>query len=360
MIYKTKNVLEYYFGFSMLGQIENSLAERREINNNVVYFIDSFFKGSDLLEKLSIHTNDFVYFVDSSIEPSTDGVDNFCKDVKQRMKKLPAAVIGMGGGCTLDIAKAISNLLTNNGLAEDYQGWDLLKKPGIYKIGIPTISGTGAESSRTCVMMNKKKNLKLGMNSEYSIYDCLILDPELSKTVPREQYFYTGLDSYIHCIESLNGQYRHPIADSYSEQVIKLSREIFFSNDDMMNDVNREKLMVASYIGGCAIANSFVGVIHPFSAGLSVALGIHHCLANCLVLNVMEEFYPKETEEFHTFLDLNKISLPKKITKDLNDETFDQLYLSTIIHEKPLMNALGENFKKVLSKDKVSEIFKRI
>lgn len=60
---------------------------------------------------------------------------------------LPVAIIGMGGGCTLDTAKAISNLLTNGGKAEDYQGWDLVKVPGIYKIGIPTISGTGAESS---------------------------------------------------------------------------------------------------------------------------------------------------------------------------------------------------------------------
>ncbi len=67
----------------------------------------------------------------------------------------------------------MANLLTNGGKAEDYQGWDLVKKPAIYKIGIPTISGTGAEASRTCVMTNSKSGIKLGMNSDFTIYDQL-------------------------------------------------------------------------------------------------------------------------------------------------------------------------------------------
>jgi 3-deoxy-alpha-D-manno-octulosonate 8-oxidase len=58
-----------------------------------------------------------------------------------------------------DTGKAVSNLLRNPGNAEDYQGWDLVKNPGVYKIGVPTISGTGAEASRTCVMTNPKNGL---------------------------------------------------------------------------------------------------------------------------------------------------------------------------------------------------------
>lgn len=62
-----------------------------------------------------------------------------------------------------------------------------------------------------------------------------------------------------------------------------------FLSEDMMSDENREN-MVASYLGGCAIANSFVGVVHPFSAGLSVVLDTHHCIGNCITMNAMEEF----------------------------------------------------------------------
>ena len=92
----------------------------------------------------------------------------------------------------------------------------------------------------------------------------------------------------FHCIESLAGGYRNAIGDAFSDQTLKLCREVFLSTD-MQTDENREKLMVASYLGGCAIATSYVGIIHPFSAGLSVVLGTHHCMANCIVMAVMEE-----------------------------------------------------------------------
>ena len=61
----------------------------------------------------------------------------------------------------MDTAKAISNLLTNPGEAADYQGWDLVKNPAVFKIGIPTISGTGSEATRTCVMTNSLTGLNL-------------------------------------------------------------------------------------------------------------------------------------------------------------------------------------------------------
>ena len=95
----------------------------------------------------------------------------------------------MGGGTTMDVAKAVSNLLTNGGKAEDYQGWDLVSLPGIFKIAIPTISGTGAEATRTCVMTNTKTGLKLGMNSDHTVFDQIIMDPLLTATVPKGPIF---------------------------------------------------------------------------------------------------------------------------------------------------------------------------
>ncbi len=56
--------------------------------------------------------------------------------------------------------------------------------------------------------------------------------------------------------------------------------------------------MVASYLGGCAIATSYVGLIHPLSAELSVVLGIHHCVANSIVMRAMADYYPEAYDEF--------------------------------------------------------------
>jgi len=300
-----------------------------------------------------------MYFVDSSDEPTTDAVNDFVKLIDGSFEGIPCAIVGFGGGTTMDIAKAVSNILTNGGKAEEYQGWDLVKKPGIFKIGIPTISGTGSEATRTCVMTNKETGLKLGMNSDYTVFDQLLLDPALSKTVPRDQYFYTGMDAYIHCIESLGGSYRNSIGAAYCNETIRLCRSVFKSSD-MMSDQNRSDLMVASYLGGCAIATSYVGVVHPFSAGLSVVYGLHHCMANCIALNALTEFYPEAHEEFCEFMNLQKIEIPAGVCRNASEEDFKALYDATVIHEKPLTNALGTEFLDILSPEKVQCIFSRM
>ena len=244
-------------------------------------------------------------------------------------------------------------------IRDRYQGWDLVKVPGIYKIGIPTLSGTGAEATRTCVMTNKSNGLKLGMNSDYTVYDQLILDPELTITVPRNQYFYTGMDAYIHCIEALSGNYRNAIGDSFSEEAVRLCREVFLS-DDMMSDESRRKMMVASYLGGCAIAMSYVGVVHPFSAALSVVFEMHHTVANCVTMRAMQDFYPQYYQEFWKMAEYQSVDVPIGIGASLSDETHNKLYEAMIVHEKPLTNALGQGFRSILDRNRARLIFERM
>jgi 3-deoxy-alpha-D-manno-octulosonate 8-oxidase len=259
----------------------------------------------------------------------------------------------------MDTAKAVANLLTNTGGAADYQGWDLVKAAAVHKIAVPTISGTGSEATRTCVMTNTKTGLKLGMNSDYTIFDQMVLDPDLTASVPRDQYFYTGMDAYIHCVEALAGSYRNAVGDAYSRETVNLCRQVFLA-DDMMSAEAREQLMVASYLGGCAIATSYVGLVHPFSAGLSVVLGLHHCIANCIALNALGEFYPAEHAEFQTMMNKQKVSLPVGVCANLSDEQYQRLVAATVVHAKPLTNALGSNFRDVLTDARVTEIFRRM
>lgn len=356
----SKNVAHFIFGRGALSQLRDLLTPRRVSNKDyVAFYVDECFQSRFKLPSLPAEPQDHVVYVATTDEPTTDYIDTLVARLRAERPTAPCAVVGIGGGITLDTAKAVSNLLTNEGRAEDYQGWDLLKRPGVFKIGVPTLSGTGAEATRTCVMTNLAKNLKLGMNSEFTVYDQLILDPDLTRTVPRDQYFYTGMDTYIHCVESLNGSYRNAIADSFSREALKLSIEVFES-DDMMTEENREKIMVGSYLGGSAVGNSFVGVIHPFSAGLSIVLHTHHCIANCIVMNVMDEFYPQEAPAFRAMLAKQKVTLPKGLCRDLTDEQYERLYLSTVIHEKPLSNALGPDFKAILTREKVTSLFKRM
>jgi 3-deoxy-alpha-D-manno-octulosonate 8-oxidase len=354
----TKTVGQYLLGRGALRHIGQILTDAPPTASGpVVYLIDHFFRDGMLAGRLPLKSTDLVLYVDTSDEPTTEQVDSIADGLRAGPR--PAAVVGIGGGSTMDIAKAVSNLMTNAGAAADYQGWDLLGAPGLFKVGVPTISGTGAEASRTCVMLNHARKLKLGMNSDYTVFDRLVLDPELTASVPRPQYFFTGMDTYIHCIESLSGRYRHPLADALSRQALAMCREIFLQ-EGMQAEESRERLMVASYLGGSAIGNSYVGLVHPFSAGLSMVLHTHHCIGNCIVLNAMEEFYPQQVEEFRRMLDVQGIELPRGLCRDLSEAQYRSLHEATLIHEKPLANALGDGFRDVLTFDKVAGLFARM
>jgi 3-deoxy-alpha-D-manno-octulosonate 8-oxidase len=361
-----KNVSRYNIGASSISELSILLTGLRDQavskgrHRGVVFLVDCYFKANDaLIDKLGIEFCDNLEFIPTHNEPTTSDIDRLVETLIMRGFSEPAAVIGMGGGITMDYAKAVSNLLTNGGKASQYQGWDLVKIPGIFKIGIPTISGTGAEATRTCVMTNAETGLKLGMNSDFTVFDHVIMDPELTATVPRNQYFFTGMDSYIHCVESLSGSYRNAIGDAYSRETINLCRKVFLEHD-MQTPSNRERLMVASYLGGCAIATSYVGLIHPLSAGLSVVLGIHHCVANCIVMRAMADYYPQAYDEFWKMAERQRVDIPEGVCKNLGDADFRALYEASVIHKKPLTNALGENYEMILTIDKVIDLFKKM
>ena len=166
-----RNVFRYMFGDGKLYELEGLLKDKRSSKTDyVIYYVDEFFRDdASFLSKLPIGINDQLIFVSTTDEPTTEYIDNLVNQLIKEKKQSPCALVGIGGGITLDVTKAISNLLTNEGCAQDYQGWDLVKIPGIYKIGIPTLSGTGAEATRTCVMTNEKTGLKLGMNSDHTL-----------------------------------------------------------------------------------------------------------------------------------------------------------------------------------------------
>lgn len=193
----SKNVSWFLFGAGAFDRLKELIAPRRQSSSDrAVILVDDYFRNSRLEGQLPVNEQDQLIFVSAEKEPTTDGIDALHEQVKGA-GATPCAVVGIGGGCVMDSAKAVSNLLTNSGRAQDYQGWGLVKVPGVYKIGIPTLSGTGAEASRTCVMTCSETGLKLGMNSDFTIYDQLLLDPELTRTVASDQYLYTGMDNGI-------------------------------------------------------------------------------------------------------------------------------------------------------------------
>jgi 3-deoxy-alpha-D-manno-octulosonate 8-oxidase len=347
------------FGRGSFNQLSDIIAPKR-INTKApfIFFIDDVFKGRALLtSRIPLSYDDRVIYISADEEPKTSQVDALVEEIILTTKERPSGIIGIGGGTILDLAKAVSIMLTNEGDTSDYQGWDLVKNPAIYHVGIPTISGTGAEVSRTTVLTGPEK--KLGINSDYTTFDQVILDPELTKDVPKEQWFYTGMDCYIHCIESLNGTYLNAFSQSYGEKAYDLCKEIFV-NGALTPEESQDKLMMASWHGGMSIAYSQVGVAHAMSYGLSYVLGTKHGIGNCIVFNHLEEFYPQGVRLFKDMMKRYDINLPNNVCVHLEDHHFDTMINVALSLEPLWENAIGKHWKKTITHNKLKTLYQKM
>ena len=230
------------YGRGSFNQLDEILAPQRKGDAPVIFLVDHFFEGKELSNRIPLRGKDKIIFVDVTFEPKTKQVDALAQQLKDEFGTV-SGIIGIGGGSAMDLAKAVSLMMTNPGSSADYQGWDLVKLPGVYKAGIPTLSGTGAEVSRTTVLTGPTR--KLGMNSDFTPFNQIVLDPELTKNAPVNQRFYTGMDCYIHCIESLQGTYLNEFSKSYGEKALQLCQHIFLDKDIWDDDCDN-KLMMAS------------------------------------------------------------------------------------------------------------------
>ncbi|HRG23607.1 MAG TPA: iron-containing alcohol dehydrogenase family protein [Chitinophagaceae bacterium] len=344
------------YGRGSFNQLDEILAPNRKDGKPMIFLVDHFFEGKPLVSRIPLRGNDKVIFADVTYEPKTTYVDKLANDLKEEFGTV-SGVIGIGGGSTMDLAKAVSLMMNNPGSSADYQGWDLVKKPGVYKAGIPTLSGTGAEVSRTTVLTGPTK--KLGMNSDFTPFDQIVLDPELTKDAPANQRFYTGMDCYIHCIESLEGTYLNEFSKSYGEKALQLCRDVYV-NKDGWDEESDDKLMMASYAGGMSIAYSQVGVAHAVSYGLSYLLGTKHGIGNCIVMNHLEEYYPAGVKEFKYMVEKNNIDIPVGICKGLSDEDFEKM-INVSMGMKPLWeNALGKDWEKIMTREKLRALYERL
>ncbi|MFZ3046755.1 MAG: iron-containing alcohol dehydrogenase family protein [Desulfatirhabdiaceae bacterium] len=340
------------YGRGSLNQLDDILSQKRTDSKSImVFLLDDVFTDKPLEKRLPVKSEDLLIRVNVTDEPKTTYVDRLRDDVRSFSERLPCGVIGIGGGSVMDLAKAVALMLSNPGSSADYQGWDLIKNPGVYHVGIPTLSGTGAEVSRTTVLTGPEK--KLGINSDFTVFDQIILDPDLIAEAPNPQRFYTGMDCYIHCIESLTGTYLNMFSQAYGEKSLELCRDVFLRNPKDSDD----RLMMASYFGGMSIAYSQVGIAHALSYGLAFVLGVHHGIGNAIVFDYLEEFYPEGVREFRLMMDRQNIELPRNLTTNLEPAKIEKMIDVALILEPLWENALGKNWKAVMTRERIRELY---
>ena len=269
---------------------------------------------------------DYIVYDQIDPEPGLRLADNGAKLAKENGCD---CVIGVGGGSAMDVAKAISILLTNGGRAVDYLGLGKISKPGVPKIMVPTSAGTGAEVTFTAVFINEETGSKGGMNGDPLYPDVAVLDPELTLSLPPKVTATTGIDALTHALEAYTSTQAHPISEMYSIRAITLIAEnIRAAYADGRNIQARENMLLGSLLGGKALATAGVGLVHAMAYPLGGMFGIAHGLANAVLLPFVTRYNLIGNLEKHARLagmlgqDVQGLSL-----RDAAEVTVEELHL---------------------------------
>jgi alcohol dehydrogenase class IV len=183
-------------------------------------------------------------------------------------------VVGLGGGSTLDLAKAVAALLTNAGEPLDYlevigRGRRLLA-PSVPLIAVPTTAGTGAEVTANAVLASPGHRVKVSLRSAGMLPRVAVVDPELTLACPPDVTASSGLDALTQCIEPLVSGFATPITDGFAtEGLRRASTGLVRAYLDGADLAARTDLALCSLLGGMALANAKLGAVH----GLAGVLG---------------------------------------------------------------------------------------
>ncbi len=228
-------------------------------------------------------------------EPSTEHVNQ----VFQAAKKLDCqAIIGIGGGSSMDVAKITAILLTNPHSLKELLDGVKIEKRGVPTLMIPTTAGTGAEATQNAIFLVPEEESKVGIVSSKMVPDWAILDPMLTLGLPPAITAATGMDALCHAIECYISKKANPLSDTYALRAISLiSRSIRTAYRDGKNVEARHDMLLAAFFGGMCIASSSTTAVHALAYPLGGKYHIPHGLSNAVLLPLVMEFNLDATEE---------------------------------------------------------------
>ena len=215
-------------------------------------------------------------------EPPTISVDACAEAIRQTE---PAVVLGLGGGSSMDTSQIAACVATNGGRAEDWIGVEVLRKPGIPTISIPTTAGTASEVTGNAVMVLPDRSNKMTVVSPHIYPRTALIDPALTDSVPPHITAATGMDTFCHAAESFitrraTQHTRQPAADALRRTLEFLPRAVADGSDQEA----RDQMSYACLQAGYSLANAGVILVHGLAHAIGARARIPHGVANTLCL----------------------------------------------------------------------------
>ncbi len=201
------------------------------------------------------------------------------------------AVVGIGGGSPLDIAKVASVSAADEKSVKSFFGIDLVPGEGLKTILVPTTAGTGSEATPIAILSDEEEKLKKGIVSPYLFPNAAILDPELTLGLPAEMTASTGMDALIHAVEAYTSRNANSFTDLLAEKAVRLiSSDLRRAFADGDNIEARSSMLEGSLLAGMAFANAGVTAVHAFAYPIGAEFHIPHGMANSIMLVPVMEF----------------------------------------------------------------------
>ena len=288
--------------------------------------------------------------------------------------------VAVGGGSSIDLAKAVNVLMTNPGRIGEYGGMNMVKNPCLPLVAIPTTAGTSSEITNVSALIDTEKVIKYVVIDNNIVASDVIADPEFTKTMPVSVTAATGMDAITHAVESYISNMATPLTEYNAVKGLQILYENLPKVVENGSDMEaREQMMLGCIITGFSFSNANLGFVHAIAHTLSAHFGLAHGMANACVLPYVmaynAEACPEKMVELAKAIgltpsgDIEKdkfllsdalLALCRKLgirtlkEQNVPEEAFDRL--SDDVLKEPV---LGFNPRQGVTKEDVMEILKK-
>ncbi len=250
-------------------------------------------------------------------------------------------LVAIGGGSSMDTAKAVGVLMTHGGEIGNYEGLDKIKRPIADLIAIPTTVGTGSEVTFWSVITDTKRHFKMSIGSPLVAPKLALVDPALVENLPPGIIASTGMDALTHAIEGYTCTVSEPITDACGIYAIKMIAENLREAVHGSSKEAKANLLLGSLIAGICFGNSDIAGVHCMAEALGGLYDTPHGIANAILLpHVMEYNFISNIEKFAGIADAmgektqhmskrdaayQAVAAVKKLNQDLNIPTLKEI-----------------------------------
>ena len=291
-----------------------------------------------IVENILAKTNtNLIVFDEVKADPPEKNIFDAVKIAKRNKCD---AVIGLGGGSSMDVAKAVSYFSINDEAIKECYGVGNLKSTRMPLIQIPTTAGTGSEVTNIAIF-TLESTQKMGIVDPVLYADYVILDAKLTLKLPKTITAYSGIDAMVHAIEAYTTRLKkNPISDSLAREALYLlGNNIKLVNKEPTNIKARENMLLGSTLAGMAFTNAPCAGVHALAYPVGALFKVPHGLSNSLVLPEVIKFNSVCAEAL--YIEIADLCFPDLKNTDFSINDFlNEIY--KLIEELKIPKTLNE------------------